>query len=186
MIEDESLEDAPLSEGEKYMALFFTSPEWGVEFKTQVKIRNLKGDSKSDRVADFYLPRYGIYVEFLGQWDVNEDARNRYREKRKVYLKNDIPFIEIYPNQLGILDFAFPYRMRKALNDRGMRKELWKFNFDRWWERISFAGLLLFAFLIFVGWSNDFDNIWNMAASAVLGLWIRKAWKLWNQLAYVT
>ena len=108
MIEDESLEDAPLSEGEKYMALFFTSPEWDVEFDTQVKIKTLKGDSKSYRVADFYLPRYGMYVEFLGQWDVNEDARNRYREKRNVYLKNSIPFIEIYPNQLGILDFAFP------------------------------------------------------------------------------
>ena len=55
-----------------------------MEFETQVKIvRNLKGDSKSYRVADFYLPRYDMYVEFLGQWDVNEDARNRYREKRK-------------------------------------------------------------------------------------------------------
>ena len=186
MIEDESLEDAPLSEGEKYMALFFTSPEWDVEFEPQVKIRNLKGDPKSYRVADFYPPRYDMYVEFLGQWDVDEDARNRYREKRKVYLKNDIPFIEIYPNQLGILGFVFPYRMRKALKERGMLTELWRFNFDRWWEKLSLGGPLVSAFFFYVGLADGFEVVTVAIGAAILLWWIRRARKLWNLLAYVT
>lgn len=71
-----------------------------LKFKQEKKISNLEADTKEFRVADFYLPDYKIYIEFLGNWNTSEEDRQRYREKMQVYKLNNIKCIWIYPDQL--------------------------------------------------------------------------------------
>lgn len=52
-------------------------------------------------------------------------------------------------------------------------------------EEFLFVGPLFSALLFFVGWTEDLDKSWFMAAAIILGFWIQKAWKLWNQGAFV-
>ena len=174
MIEDSHIDVGSVTEGEKYIALFFDSLDWNIEFETQVRLNDLEGDNKKYRIADFYLPKYEVYVEFLGQWDVSEDHRNRYREKREVYKKNNLPFIEIYPNQLGILDFAFSYRVRKTLSNHGMKKELFKFNFDRLKHHINNNFFYISLFFFFVSWSDEFEITSLLICIVFLLLWLKE------------
>jgi hypothetical protein len=68
---------------------------------------------------DFYLPDYGIYVEYWGMLDV-EDSRvgSRYERSMKwkmaKYHQNNIKFISIYPNNLGYLDWVFRAKFREV------------------------------------------------------------------------
>jgi len=51
-----------------------------IQFKEQTPIR-LKGDKKKIRIADFYLPKKKLYVEFLGKWN---NLRQQYINKINV------------------------------------------------------------------------------------------------------
>jgi hypothetical protein len=61
---------------------------------------------------DFYLPDYGVYVEYWGLIDA-DDSRLRSRYERTMkwkmaqYHTNDIKFISIYPRNLDNLDWVF-------------------------------------------------------------------------------
>ena len=109
------------SEGELFIEDFFKNYE--IKYKSQIKIENLKGDTASYRVADFYLPKYKVYIEFLGQWNTSEN-KERYKLKKDLYFKNKIPCVYLYPENLGILPFVFDRRIQKVLSDFGYRKQL--------------------------------------------------------------
>lgn len=114
-----------LSEGEEYIYQYLFEED--ISFNVQEKIENLKGDKKQYRRADFYLNKFNIYIEFFGNWQTSEEHKERYREKRKVYEKNRIACIYIYPENLGVLDFTFHYRVKKELLKYGMKKEANRF-----------------------------------------------------------
>ena len=110
-----------MTEGEEYIEDFFHFAK--IQYRSQQPIDGLINDSKSHRVADFYLPKYKIYVEYFGQWNV-ENEKERYREKRKVYLDNKIPCVLLYPENLGILDYIFEKRMIYILKRYKLESEL--------------------------------------------------------------
>ena len=117
------------SEGEKFIEEFFKSQK--IKYKSQYAIANLRNDTKRHRVADFYLPQYGLYVEFNGLWNNTKLDRERYQEKAKVFFGNDIPCIYLYPENLGTISYTFTIRAIKELKKRSMKKELFLFRYKR-------------------------------------------------------
>lgn len=138
------------SEAEGFIAEFFKSE--GIKFKYETKLSDLKGDTKSYRIPDFYLPRYKTYVEFFGQWGVNEHHTKRYIEKKDIYARNNVPCVYIYPENLGFIEYAFNYRLKKELKKYSLKKELFLFRLslfmkDRFSVFIwSFIAILILAF----------------------------------------
>jgi hypothetical protein len=68
---------------------------------------------------DFYLPDYGVYVEYWGLTGLPEgSARSRYekgmRGKMEQYRRNGIRFVSLYPNELNGLDVAFRAKLEQA------------------------------------------------------------------------
>ncbi|MEZ4087124.1 MAG: hypothetical protein R3B71_02175 [Candidatus Gracilibacteria bacterium] len=100
------------TEGEKIVE-FFLQDE-GLKFKKQVEIAKLQGDFADYRIADFYLPQYRVYVEFLGKWNSSE-GKSKYLQKMDIYKKNGIPCVYIYPDNLGTLKYLFYMRLRDEL-----------------------------------------------------------------------
>jgi hypothetical protein len=123
---DNMNEYTELTEGEKFIEEFFI--EQGITYVIEKEIRNLKGDIKEYRRADFYLPKFKVYVEFLGKWNVSASQKERYREKKKVYEENNIPCVYLYPENLGFLKYAFNYRIRQILIQRKNIFDLLRFN----------------------------------------------------------
>jgi hypothetical protein len=142
----ENKADYKASEGEEYIIDFLKCYEIKQDF--QVRIDNLKGDTASFRVADFYLPKYGLYIEFLGQWNVPEQ-QERYKFKKELYFKNRIPCVYLYPENLGILQFVLDKRIQDVLEKNGKNKELRKY---RLWKRRegAFERILLIVFFLFL------------------------------------
>ena len=139
-----------LTDGEFYVACYLE--ELGFEIETQKVLNGLSGDTKTHRRADFYLPECDLIIEYNGQWDVNEFHRNRYREKRKVLLKNNLNLVEIYPNQLGIIDYSLPRKIRQALTDRHQNRHLKIFNWKMFWSDEDAPGAGDLMWLAFLGW----------------------------------
>jgi uncharacterized membrane protein len=131
------------TEGEVFIAEFLK--ERRIKYQSQKKIENLIGDSKSFRLADFYLPEYKIYLEFFGLWNVTEEHKQAYKEKKNVYTNNQIPCIYFYPENLGIMDHLFDYRIQKELEAHHLKQELFKF---RSWLFIEDRGGLFFWFVL--------------------------------------
>ncbi len=119
--------EEPLTEGETIIAEFLK--EKNIKYISQYKIKNLKQDNNSYRIADFYLPRYKLCIEFLGKWNSSEDERKRYKDKMRVYYENEIPCVYIFPDNLGPLEQIFNIRILKELKSYKMRKELLKYQF---------------------------------------------------------
>jgi hypothetical protein len=117
--------DPDLTEGEIYIAEFFKNE--GIKFQKQKTIEDLRSDSKDYRIADFFLPKYKLYVEFFGRWNVNEESKEKYLEKKQVYSYNNIPCIYLYPENLGILEHTFNYRVKKELKKHQMKWPLFHF-----------------------------------------------------------
>lgn len=67
--------------GEEFLIDFFN--EIGITAKFQKKLLENQ-TTKKFYVADFYLKRYRIYVEFLGEWD-KEESRKEYINKMNEY-----------------------------------------------------------------------------------------------------
>ncbi len=101
------------SEGEEIIEMYLD--DQGIKYQREVEITGLRGDTKSVRRADFYLPWYKVYLEFLGEWNTPK-GREEYHIKKDVYKNNNIPCIYIYPENLGILDFIFRRRLRNELH----------------------------------------------------------------------
>jgi hypothetical protein len=171
LMKEMNLEEPPLSEGEKFIEEYFLDEN--IKYVSQ-KIVNVSGDSKAYRVADFYLPKYEVYVEFFGRWNDSKEERERYREKKHIYFKNRIPCVYIYPENLGILDHAFHYRIKKVLKEYNMRRQLRAYLFYDFNKKNADAipYLLGSAFLLFMFLVIKVDII----AAAIAGWVISLAW----------
>lgn len=91
--------------GEQLIENYFT--DLGIKFEPQKQISDLKNDTKGYRVADFYLPRLEVYVEYNGMYFSGDVYKKEYDIKTQVYIKNNRPIVVIYPNEIGVLDYAF-------------------------------------------------------------------------------
>lgn len=142
------------SEGEEIIEMYLD--DQGIKYQREVEITGLRGDTKSVRRADFYLPRYKVYLEFLGEWNTPK-GREEYHIKKDVYKNNNIPCIYIYPENLGILDFIFHKRLQKELEKRPELK--WQlFKYKLW--RIKGKAIMLLGFwvittLIIIAFENQ-------------------------------
>ena len=158
-----------------------------IKFNVEEKIDNLKGDNKIYRVADFYIPKYKVYIEFLGRWNAGEEAKEKYKDKMRVYTKNRIPCIYIFPENLGIMDFTFNYRLRKTLNEYNLRRELFKFNTELFLEdhlgdMLGF--LLAIVLLIVFQFDREAGLFWQ--SCLVVTLWaIYKFYKILDRKSVV-
>ena len=103
-----------------------------IEFERDKELDFLKFDKECKiRFPDFYLPKYKVYIEFNGRWNISDEDKKRYRNKKEVYRKNKLPCVYIYPENLGIIDFLLPKRLIEVLKNHSMKKELLKFQFKR-------------------------------------------------------
>lgn len=110
------------SDGER--AVRVALDDLGIEYKQEKEIHFLKGDYKNSRRADFFLPKYNVYIEYLGGWDKKESEernkeRQRYNEKKDAYSLNDIKCIWIFPNQLNYVSSV----IKKGLEQFGNKVE---------------------------------------------------------------
>ena len=133
------------SEGELFLENFLSNQK--IKFKPEKVIRNLKNDVPEYRVADFYLPRYKVYIEFQGLWNNTKDDRERYKEKMRVYGKNKVPCMYLYPENLGIIDYVFHVRMLEALKKFNLKGELLQYKLFRFLRN---KRKMLFWFLFFI------------------------------------
>jgi zinc-ribbon domain len=62
---------------------------------------------------DFYLPDYGVYVEYWGLIGVAKDYKRTMKWKMRQYRDNGIKYISLYPDNMDNLDWIF----RKKFTD---------------------------------------------------------------------
>lgn len=169
-------EDEELSEGEEIIRDFLEDE--GFTFKREVELNGLFNDSKSFRRADFYLPKYGVYIEFLGGWNNNKEERERYREKMRVYGHNGVPCLYLFPENLGTLEHSFRRRTSEVLQRHGMRRELFRFNLKCWWGDHKIE-LLMTAAMVY-----SFFAVGDLVDRFVIGaflLWpVFYLWRAWR------
>jgi hypothetical protein len=148
------------SEGEEFMQDFFQ--EVGIRYESEKMITGLRGDTKQYRVADFYLPDYKTYVEFLGLWFTNN--YDEYRIKKDIYKLNNIPCVYIYPENLGIIKYSFDKRIQVELINKNLYKELRRYRIFKLKSSGEFqgrvAGIIATSFIIILkGISIQHKNI---------------------------
>lgn len=151
------------SEGEDYLAEYFDAI--GIEFEEQYLIESLSDEFHNYRVADFYLPKYKVVVEFAGRWNRSKQERERYIAKKAIYKKNKIACIWIYPDNLGIIHFIFHNRLEQAMKDNGLKKELVKYRLGELWkidqDNFYGVGIGLFCFFyIATPWQENSGWVW--------------------------
>lgn len=156
------------SEGEEFLKDFFESEY--IEYNSQVEIRNLADDICSYRVADFYLPEYKVIVEFFGMYNTNEVKKKEYNQKKSIYINNSVPCLYFYPENLGIIHYSFRKRLRAELKRHGLKKELFRYNFnllidDKGESMMGFV--LCFILLILFQFDRTAELYWQ--SCAVLG-----------------
>ncbi len=61
------LKPQEISEGEEYIAEYFD--EINMQYDRQYVIEKLNDKYAAYRIADFYLPKYQVMVEFAGRWN---------------------------------------------------------------------------------------------------------------------
>ena len=124
-----------------------------IKFEREYVLNSLQNDSKSFRVADFYLPEYNVFVEFFGRWNLDKN-KEEYRIKKRVYEQNRIPCVFIYPDNLGILNFIFKRRLKLELKKYNKRWGLFKLNLNLFIEKNYALELIVLGFLIFYTQDN--------------------------------
>ena len=63
---------------------------------------------------DFYLPDYGVYVEYWGLAGTEREYDRMIRWKVSQYRRNMVRVISLYPDELGNLDGVFGFRLGRA------------------------------------------------------------------------
>ena len=73
-------------------------------------------DSRGRRVGvpDFYLPDFGLYVEYWGLVGKDRGYKERMSRKMKRYLRNGVGVVSLYPNDLRDLSSAIGSRLGQA------------------------------------------------------------------------
>ncbi len=151
-----------LTVSEQFIAYFLDDLK--IKYNPQVKIEDLKNDTKSYRIADFYLPKYKVYLEYLGQWNNTKEDRDRYKEKMRVYSRNNIPCIYIYSDNLGIMDYIFHIRLEKELKKFKLDKQLFRYRLSNLYDdKKANFGWLIFVIiaLIFIQFDKEAGLYWH-------------------------
>jgi len=81
-----------------------------IRYVPEYIIHNLEGDDHKYRIADFYLPKEDIYIEFNGGLNTpNLEKRKseilRYADKKSVLDKNNLRIITVYPSDLSHIEY---------------------------------------------------------------------------------
>lgn len=150
------------SEGEIFIGEYLKFKN--ISFEREVRLHNLKCDENFKyRDVDFYLKKYKVYIEFNGRWNNTKEDRVRYRAKKEVYSKNNLPCIYLYPENLGIIDFVFTKRLIEVLLKNNMTKQLRIFQFKRFIEdRGSLFILMFISALVYSGsftWQENYTTL---------------------------
>ena len=105
--------ERPSAEREGRIVRYFT--ENGIRYEREAVVQS------SSRVfrrifakPDFYLPDFGIYVEYWGSVHAGREYVQQMRRRMAVYNRNDIRFISIFPEDLGKLGLVFRARFREV------------------------------------------------------------------------
>jgi hypothetical protein len=159
-----------MSEGEEFIRDFLD--EEGFTWKSEAELRNLKGDSKSYRIADFYLPKFGLYIEFLGHWNTNAEHRERYTEKMRTYYQNGVPCVYLFPENPGTLKHSFRRRARIVLARFGMRKELLKFNLIWFWKSTWKWLIFTIVLSLYTLLNLSDEEMWLLAAGSLVAWYV--------------
>lgn len=122
----------------------------GFHYIQEYHVSKLVGDDKSHRRVDFYLDRLGIYVEYFGMYNTTKKIRDNYDEKVKIYIKNGLPTIFLYPHELGFLDYAFHTKMLHLLRMEKFKSSSTLFNYKFTRYLALGKGYLFFSFLFWV------------------------------------
>ena len=104
--------------GERRIADYFEKNNINYVYEQEAKGKALFFDYKISN-PDFYLPDYGVYVEYWGLVNADDNwTRAKYvksmKRKMAIYYRNDIKFISIYPQNLENLDWIFRTKFRKT------------------------------------------------------------------------
>lgn len=173
------------SEGEEFIEDFLNF--YFIKYNREVQLDNLKWDTKTHRIADFYLPKYKVYIEFFGQWNSSPENKERYKEKKEIYFKNNIPCIYFYPENLGILPFVFDKRLQIILEKHNLNKELRKYHISKLIngesDRIGWIAIGISFFLIsyYFILSNDKWFYW-FSGTIILGYQIIKLARAYHKI----
>ena len=154
------------SEGELFILEYLKYNN--IDFKREVKLENLKHDDNfTHRRVDFLLTKYNVYLEFNGLWNNTKADRERYRQKKEVYYKNNIPCIYLYPENLGIIEFVFPKRLIEILKMHNKKRELFRYQFKRLIDDRGNLFIWMFLAILFLSgdftWEKDRDFILFMS-----------------------
>mgnify|MGYP006077990471 CR=1 FL=1 len=150
------------SEGELFILEYLKHKK--ISFEREVRLNNLRFDDDFGyRDVDFYLKKYGVYIEFNGMWNNTKEDRVRYRKKKEVYRKNNIPCIYLYPENLGIIDFVFTKRLIEEMKKKKLTKELRLFQLKRFIDdRGSLFAWMILSIILLCGdfnWQEDSGTI---------------------------
>ena len=63
---------------------------------------------------DFYLPDFGVYVEYWGMAHAGPEYVEQMRRRMAAYNRHNIRFISIFPEDLGKLGLVFRSRFREV------------------------------------------------------------------------
>lgn len=86
----------------------------GIRFEYEPTVRGgIFGLGKKISRPDFYLPQYGVYVEYWGLTNDPEYVKSM-RWKMYQYRKHGLRFISLYPENLNNLDWIFRKKLEKA------------------------------------------------------------------------
>jgi hypothetical protein len=150
--------------GEEFLIDFFK--EIGIKAKYQKRLLE-NPVTKDSRIADFYLNKYAIYVEFLGEWD-KEESRNEYIIKMKEYAHNQIPCVYIWKENLGFIHYYFDKQIQLVLKEHKMHRELRKYKFFKFQESALIN--LFFIVLTVVGFMSLYSSVEILTLSITTSL----------------
>lgn len=115
------------SDGERKIAEYFKRKNIRFDLHPEVKVAKFRWINlpffKIKLTPDFFLPQFGVFVEYWGMID-DEKYKQKFHFKKKKYEENGIDFISLYPKNIEYdkLDFAFTSKLldlikyRKGLN----------------------------------------------------------------------
>lgn len=137
----------------------------GFAYVQEFHVSKLIGDEKSHRRVDFYLENLGIYVEYFGMYNSTKQIRDNYDEKVKVYIKNGLPSIFLYPHELGFLDYAFHTKMLHLLRLNKFKNKmiLFRYKFTRYFKLgkgyLFFSSIFwIYIFVVFLLKESGFNE----------------------------
>lgn len=155
----------------------------GFKYVCQYKIDDLKEDSKSYRIVDFYLPRLNIYVEYFGMYNSNKVIRENYDRKASVYIKNNKPTVFLYPHELGFLDYAFHSKILKVLRVPKFKNNftIFKYKLTRYWalgKGYLFFSSIFWLYMTFVflfeetGLNRGMNSLFSLTCIVVFSFFV--------------